>query len=636
MLVRPSSRSRNTPLPGSKWSGVQVQYTMQSRSEGWSEARASAFRVAARARLAPVSPSETQCRVRIPERCLIHSSEVSIIRDSSSLVTTRSGTWNPVAINSVCGIAVPCGRRPMGQDFAPGPPKQGSRGSRRHPRAVRRRAGRAAPPRRSQAGAGRRQPRGRWGGRGLRTPPHVRGGHRTERAVRLERPHRPERGGDAGVARVRRPGEAHPRASGLLRRGDGLSDGRTVGPRGDMTRQMVVLLGCLTFPLSPFPFPGLSAQKRAITFDDFIALKSVSDPQLSPDGKWVAYTVTEYSLKDNRGVKRQHLFSVTVADNAGAKDITPIDHAAPTIATGGDGDVAVSPDGKEIAFAMHGDSTVADNTNVDIYLASPDGSGVRPLTTSRGADNTPRYSADGRWFAYLSMERPGFEADRVRLMLVGRKDGKTEAGTVVEATRGWTLSVGSYRWCPDSKCIYAVVEERGRDNLYRIDVPSFRRSVVIGNSGLNTNPSSTPDGKAMVYLHQSNTQPAEVWASGRQLTHHNDAAVAALDLKPLEEYAFVGALGDSVFGWILKPPGFDSARKYPLVYLVHGGPQGAWTDYWGARWNYAMFAARGYVVAAVNFHGSTGYGQKFTDAISQHWGDYPFEDVMKGLDVVAG
>ncbi len=523
-----------------------------------------------------------------------------------------------------------------------------------------------------------------------------------------------------------------------------------------MTRQMVVLLGCLTFPLSPFPFPGLSAQKRAITFDDFIALKSVSDPQLSPDGKWVAYTVTEYSLKDNRGTarvwladvatgqtrrltegpgsdrqprwspdgatlafvstrqngsqlwilpiaggearrvtnlpdgvsdpvwlpdgrglvvtsdlkwpadqeidrrngdypteariwtelmwrhwddwrvgKRQHLFRVTVADNGGPKDITPIDHDAPTIATGGDGDVAVSPDGKEIAFAMHGDSTVADNTNVDIYLASPDGSGVRPLTTSRGADNTPRYSADGRWFAYLSMERPGFEADRVRLMLVGRKDGKTEAGTVVEATRGWTLSVGSYRWCPDSKCIYAVVEERGRDNLYRIDVPSFRRSVVIGNSGLNTNPSSTPDGKAVVYLHQSNTQPAEVWASGRQLTHHNDAAVAALDLKPLEEYAFVGALGDSVFGWILKPPGFDPARKYPLVYLVHGGPQGAWTDYWGARWNYAMFAARGYVVAAVNFHGSTGYGQKFTDAISQHWGDYPFEDVMKGLDVVA-
>src|SRR5438309_8643356 len=115
------------------------------------------------------------------------------------------------------------------------------------------------------------------------------------------------------------------------------------------------------------------------------------------------------------------------------------------------------------------------------------------------------------------MERPGFEADRERLMLVGRTGGWAE-GRTVEVTRGWTLSVGSYTWCPDSKCVYAVVEERGRDNLYRIDVPSFHRSVVIGNSGVNTNPSLAPDGKTVVYLHQSNTQPAEVWASGRQLT----------------------------------------------------------------------------------------------------------------------
>ena len=504
------------------------------------------------------------------------------------------------------------------------------------------------------------------------------------------------------------------------------------------------------------------AQKRAITFDDFIAMKAVGDPQLSPDGKWVAYAVTEYSLKENRGTgriwlaeletgqtrrvtegpgsdrqprwspdgrtlgfvstrqngpqlwvlpiaggearrvtnlgdgvsdpvwlpdgkgllvtsdikwpadqeidrrngdyptdariwtdllwrhwddwragKRQHLFLVTLAGNA-AKDITPFDHDVPTIATSGDGDLAVSPDGKEVAFAMHGDSTVADNTNVDIYLASPDGSGMHVLTPGRGADNTPRYSPDGRWLAYLSLERPGFEADRVRLMLVGRSDPKglpdgrgRTVGPNVEATKSWTLSVGSYTWCPDSKCVYAVVEERGRDNVYRIDVPSFRRSVVVGNSGVNTNPSLTPDGKTVVYLHQSNTQPAEVWASGRQLTHHTDSSVAALDLKPLEPYGFVGALGDSVFGWILKPPGFDPARRYPLVYLVHGGPQGAWDDNWHARWNYQMFAARGYIVAAVNFHGSTGYGQKFTDAISQHWGDYPLEDVMKGLDVVA-
>src|SRR6266566_1968508 len=490
--------------------------------------------------------------------------------------------------------------------------------------------------------------------------------------------------------------------------------------RGSHMRRLLLSIAFFTCPLSPFPFPGLSAQKRAIGFDDYIAMKSVGDPALSPDGKWVAYTVTEYSLKDNRGTtriwladlgtgdtrrltegpgsdrqprwspdgrvlafvstrppqngpqvwilpigggearrvsnlpdgvsdpvwlpdgkglivtsdmkwragRRQHLFLVGLVDQS-AKDLTPIDHDVPTIATEGSGDVAVSPDGREIAFAMHGDSVVADNTNVDVYVMRRDAAaGLQSITVNRGADHTPRYSPDGNWLSYLSMERPGFEADRLRLMLVGRTGGRTD-GRTVEATAGWSLSVGSYTWCPDSKCVYAVVEERGRDNVYRIDLPSFRRSLALGGGGLNTSVAAAPDGKTLVYLHQSNTQPGELWVSGKPLTHHNDSALATLDLRPLDELGFVGALGDSVFGWVAKPPGFDPAKRYPLVYLVHGGPQGAWTDYWGSRWNYAMFASRGYVVAAVNFHGSTGYGQKFTDAISQHWGDYPYQDLMK-------
>src|SRR5882724_2921278 len=471
----------------------------------------------------------------------------------------------------------------------------------------------------------------------------------------------------------------------------------------------------------------LAAQKRAITFEDFIALKTVSDPQLSPDGKWVAYTVSIPSLQDNRNVsrvwvaevatgksrqltggpgsdrqprwspdgktlvfvstrdsgaqvwvlpiaggdarkvshvpdgvsdplwlpdgsgllvvsdikwpanqeidqrngaypteariwtglmwrhwddfragKRQHLFRVDLPTGK-ATDLTPVDHDVPTIATGGDGDVTVSPDGKDILVAMHFDSTVADNTNVDIYAV--DGPVLRQITTSPGADNTPRYSPDNHWASYLSMERAGFEADRVRLMIADRTAGRPAP---VDATAGWTLSVGSYTWCPNSKCIYAVVEERGRDNIYRIDVPGYKRTRVI-TGGVNTGVEVGPDNKTLAYLHQSNAQPPEVWVSGKALTHHTDSAVATLDLPALEEFGFVGALGDSVFGWL----------------------QGAWTDSWGARWNFQMFASRGFVVAAVNFHGSTGYGQKFTDAISRHWGDYPYDDLMKGLDAVA-
>jgi dipeptidyl aminopeptidase/acylaminoacyl peptidase len=526
-----------------------------------------------------------------------------------------------------------------------------------------------------------------------------------------------------------------------------------------MKTSLTALLAWLALATSLGARPAC-AQRRAMTIEDFLALPSVGDPQLSPDGKWVAYTVTRYSLKENRGAtriwltdvaggqarqltagpgsdrqprwspdgrtlafvstresgaqlwllpfaggearrvtsvadgvsdpiwladgsgvlvtsdlkwppeqeldrrngefptearlwtnlmwrhwdewragRRQHLFLVALADGS-ALDLTPVDHDVPTIATGGDGDVAVSPEGNEIAVAMHGDSTVADNTNVDIYLIDRAGGtgrwrALRQLTTTPGADNTPRYSPDGRWLAYLSMERPGFEADRLRLMLLPRAAGKTERGPASDATAGWTLSIGSFAWCPESTCVYAVVEERGRDQIYRIDVPSFRRTAVPTGEGVNTNAQVLPGGAGVVYLHQSSTQPAELWANGRQLSHLADVALAGLDLKPLEEYGFVGALGDSVHGWILRPPAFDPARKYPLIYLVHGGPQGAWDDTWNARWNYQMFAARGYVVAAVNFHGSTGYGQRFTDAISQHWGDYPFTDLMKGLDVVA-
>ncbi len=516
-----------------------------------------------------------------------------------------------------------------------------------------------------------------------------------------------------------------------------------------MRRWLLAL--ALTFPAFLCALPA-AAQRRAITVDDYLALPNVSDPQLSRDGKRVAYTVTMYSLPDNRGSsriwladmatgqtrrltegpgsdrqprwspdgamlafvstrqggsqlwvlpvaggearkvtslaegvsdpvwlpdglgllvtadlkwpaeqeidrrneqyptearlwtdlfyrhwnewragRRQHLLLVSLADGR-VKDLVPADRDVPTIATSGDGDVSVAPDGREIAVAIHNDP-VADNTNVDVYAVNADGSGLRALTTAPGADNTPRYSPDGKWLAYLSLERAGFEADRAQLMLLRRKGGKTESGGPTDVTAGWTLSVGSYTWCPGSDCIYAVVEERGREDIHRIEIPSFRLSVAV-SGGVNTSVGVAPDGRTLAYLHQSNTQPGEVWA-GRALSHHTDSLAGALDLRPLEPFGFIGALGDSVYGWILKPPGFDAAKKYPLVYLIHGGPQGAWDDNWHARWNYQMFASRGYVVAAVNFHGSTGYGQKFTDAISQHWGDYPYEDLMKGLDVLA-
>ncbi len=233
------------------------------------------------------------------------------------------------------------------------------------------------------------------------------------------------------------------------------------------------------------------------------------------------------------------------------------------------------------------------------------------------------------------MATPGFEADRQQLMLYERASGRRTA-----VTPKWTLSISDFRWLPDSRAIIAEVEERGGHAIYRIEVPSGRPTRLV-SGGTNTGVQLSQRGDVMIFLRSTASRPSEVFAASidgrnvRQVTHVTDTRMEAFDLSPAESFGFVGAQGDSVFGWIVKPPGFDPAKRYPLVYLIHGGPQGAWLDQWHSRWNYAVFAARGYVVAAVNFHGSTGYGQAFTNSISRNWGSLPYEDLMKGLDVMA-
>ncbi|HMU60767.1 MAG TPA: S9 family peptidase [Gemmatimonadales bacterium] len=330
---------------------------------------------------------------------------------------------------------------------------------------------------------------------------------------------------------------------------------------------------------------------------------------------------------------RQHLFRLEPGDSVGT-DITPFDRDVPTLALGGVG-VALSQFGTEVAVVYNPDSSLATSTNNDIFVMGPDGTGKQAITTSPANDNSPAYSPDSRYVAYLAMTVPGFEADRQQVMIYERATGRRRA-----LTAEWTLSVDAITWTPDSRALIAEVPERGGVSLYRIEAATGRRSLLV-SGGMNTSVRVPPRGDDMVFLRSTADRPTEVWAANwnsgaglRQVTTLNDEWRGGVQLTPLEPFGFVGALGDSVFGWLMKPPGFDPAKKYPVVYLIHGGPQGAWNDEWHPRWNYAMFAARGYVVAAVNFHGSTGYGQAFTNSISLHWGDYPYEDLMKGLDVV--
>ena len=331
--------------------------------------------------------------------------------------------------------------------------------------------------------------------------------------------------------------------------------------------------------------------------------------------------------------QRTHLFRAELADKS-VKDLTPFDRDVPTQALGGT-DVAVSRSGSELAIVYNPDQNVAESTNNDVFVLRTDGGTPEPVTTRRGNDHSPAFSPDGARIAYLSMETPGFEADRQQLMLYDRAS-RQHRGLTGDLDR----NVVSLVWTPDGRTLVLEIEERGMHSIYTQDIATGRRTRIV-NGGVNSGVQVSPRGDRIVFVRQSATLPPEIFTAGldgsglRSLAPLNGAALAGLDLAPLESFIFAGALGDSVHSWLLKPPGFDPARKYPVTYLVHGGPQSAWLDSWGARWNYHLFASRGHLVAMVNFHGSSGYGQQFTNSISKHWGDYPFEDLMKGLDVVA-
>ena len=331
---------------------------------------------------------------------------------------------------------------------------------------------------------------------------------------------------------------------------------------------------------------------------------------------------------------RSHLFRLSLADGR-VSDLTPIDRDVPTLALGGR-DVAMSALGTELAVVYNPDTEVATSTNNDVFVMGPDGSARQSITTSPANDHSPTYSPDGRYIAYLAMELAGFESDRQQVMLYERATGRRSS-----LTSTWDRSVTAITWMPDSRSILAEVEERGEGVIYAIAVPTGRTTRLV-DGGVNNNVRVSPAGDFFVFLKQSATAPPELYrADGggritRPITRLNGPAVAGLELSPAERFVFQGAAGDSVHGWIVKPPRFDARRRYPLAYLIHGGPQGAWLDQWHARWNYAMFAARGYVVAAVNFHGSTGYGQRFTNSVSRNWGGLPYEDLMRGIDHLGG
>jgi len=338
-----------------------------------------------------------------------------------------------------------------------------------------------------------------------------------------------------------------------------------------------------------------------------------------------------------RDDRRRHVFVVSVG-GGDATDLTPYEHESPTIALGSGHDVAISPDGAEICVVVNTDKNAAWSIDNDLYTVPAGGGEWTQITENSANDNHPVYSPDGKYIAYRAMARPGFEADRYRLMLYDRKDAKNvDIGSVLadELDR----SVGSIAWSPDSKHLYVRCDDNGYNSIYRVDAKNGKVKKLT-NEMYTSSLVVSPDGKRLAFLRQSAAMPYELYVAKNNgndavnISRVNDERLQDIEMNPLEAFYFEGADGDQVHGWILKPPGFDPNQKYPLVFLVHGGPQGAWGDDFHFRWNYQMFAAPGYAVVAVNPRGSTGFGQELTDQISGDWGGKVFEDLMKGLDYV--
>jgi len=359
--------------------------------------------------------------------------------------------------------------------------------------------------------------------------------------------------------------------------------------------------------------------------------------------------------------KRTHLFVVPVDGGAGAlaRDLTPGDYDAPVFSLGGQDDYAFSPDGQEICYTSNHDPEPAISTNNDLFTVSvnvPAGDSpaqviakTRNITSeNKASDSTPLYSPDGKYIAYRAQQRPGDESDRFRLMLYDRKTG--EKRNLTENLDAW---VGTFVWSSDSRQVYFVREHQGQAPIDRfsIDRPYNRQAYVdVENPNLNSDEINATGGydddlalthdDVLLFTRMTVEGPVEIFATRigtsqlvpHQLTHLNEPVLSQISMSPLEPFWFTGANGDKVEGFLVKPPNFDPNKKYPVKFLIHGGPEGAWGDDWSYRWNPELFAADGYVVIMINFHGSTGYGQKFIDAINGDWGGAPFEDLMKGLD----
>ncbi len=339
-----------------------------------------------------------------------------------------------------------------------------------------------------------------------------------------------------------------------------------------------------------------------------------------------------------RGEKRSHLFLYDL-DAKEYYDLTLFSkNDVPPIALGSANDYNISPEGSEVVFTMNSSDFIATSTNNDVFILNlkdviknTKTPFVR-ISESKGNDNQPVYSPDGKFIAFCSMEREGFESDKQDIIIYNRK-----TGSLKNITESFDNSVEEIVWSNDSQHIYFTAPNKINKSIYTVNVYSGK-VTLIQEKHSNRNVMIASHGKSIYFKQQRTNLPEEIYSStsdGRFLTQRtslNTDLLSRLEMNPAETFWAKGAEGKDVQSILIKPPFFDASKKYPMIFLIHGGPQGHWSDEFHYRWNLQLFASKGYVVVAPNPRGSTGYGQKFVDEISQDWGGKVYTDLMNSYD----
>jgi dipeptidyl aminopeptidase/acylaminoacyl peptidase len=366
------------------------------------------------------------------------------------------------------------------------------------------------------------------------------------------------------------------------------------------------------------------------------------------------------------GDKRSHLFLASV-DTGALRDLTPNDtHDVPPFSIEGGGcGCAFAPDSKELAFTENLDPEPAISVSAKIFtldLTNPEAKPVA-VSTSQGGNFNPAYSPDGKYLAWRSQARAGYESDKFRLVLYDRS-----AKTIKDLLPKFENWVDEFAWGPtNSSVIYFVSGDSGKAPIFSLNLVEGKPNPIpafLTDDGEYSDLHPASDGKALIASKMTVQSPSEVvsldsnWVGHTlfddvvvdkdlkqvelgannqilkqsPITHLNDALLSQLDLPAMESFWFTAADKTKLQGFLIRPPGFDPAKKYPVKFLIHGGPQGNWGDDWSYRWNAEFFAANGYVVVMINPRGSTGYGQAIVDGVNGDWGGKPFTDLMTGLD----